>query len=101
MIFPAHPPLSFLLELSPCFLCSAVPFPLSGPLAWARTVRTGARTWARISMLRPALLPVAPELVEHWPWAVGGLGIDYEWMGQQRGVAREDFSEVMFKRSPK
>lgn len=43
-------------------------------------------------MLRPALLPVAPELVEHWPWAVGGLGIDYEWMGQQRGVAREDFS---------
>lgn len=44
---------------------------------------------------------MAPELVEHWPWAVGGLGIDYEWMGQQRGVAREDFSEVMFKRSPK
>lgn len=33
--------------------------------------------------------------------AVGGLGMNYQPIGQQRGVAREDFSEVMmFKLSP-
>lgn len=43
-----------------------------------------------------------PELAEFWPWAIGGQAMDYKAMGQQRGVAREDFSGgMMLELSPK
>lgn len=89
-MFTAHHPLPLLLGTAslPCLgtpLSSHVVHRTPGQ-AWPR--RTSTRTWAGIWNL----LPWAPELVQHWPWAAGG---------QQRGVAREDCSKVvMFKRSP-
>lgn len=61
------------------------------PWPW-RPIRTRVRNWVGTSMPRPALLPMPPELAEFWPWAIGGQAMDYKAMGQQRGVAREDFS---------